>query len=921
MEKYFLIDTDQWVWILKEDKKDYLINCLQQLTADNRITLLVPSILQHEWKSEKKKQIEYLKKIYSSAIDVTTHAGSQVIGPQLHNELVQAERKVEKIDNLLEKGIAIEISNDVKSFTIDRSNSKEAPFHNNPLSYNDCQFYFSAIEYLKQQNQNEVIFVTRNCNDFGKISNKTEELHPDLIVDGIETYYFTDLGRSFAHFNQVLQLSARSGIEEKGRDYNICLIEIRGGNALEQLHKTLLKAREQLEIIPTNILARMIPFRIKHHKGNIAYYSGFAIHTNNDELFDMFDEMVIGEEVRFIDGSKFKNTAENVRMATEIIQMLNANQVFLITSLGTHKEIDIQRTEKINCSCTRCSFGRLQLSNALAQAEVEINSISEMMKSGFVYYQLGFYDKAIKLFYQVYTEAKAKNLHLLRYRAAYNLFWLKHYALFYKNPEMNSIGVIIQAIDLNKEYNGFANASEFDQSVASFFHNTYFHYHYSDDINELADKISNHFEIQLGASYSNNSNYWNLVCTYSEFELFIRGNCLTFSKFSNFSRVFSKYREAVFLSLNLNQYQDVRPVSLNDYNLSHLVLYGNPEGIAKSYHNLSRNLIQYEPDRPNEVFKTTIENFFADSNTFLTLYREKATEWNDFMPAYETILCNILSVLTIVDFDEPFLKKTSQHIFSFLKNNTIRRTNLKYIGWYIQRVRTHLSKDELNDYFKLFVEDKKFHYEDLFYALDLTNGSFKIDSEEDFDKIISNYFERCPKCGNYHSSSLYSIYNILSPNLQKKLGSKIEKKLSEIFDIDMYYNAVLRDIIEYKKLFPYYIELFKPLKEKPRRDPFFGRGEITYPHFNELMNIVFKLNIRLPKKFVTEHMGMSDYYDWLIDMKAFDYSKFNPLWVIQYATIFYLKRIFKVPQVRKKIKEFLRKNYQPTLSKLYASYV
>jgi hypothetical protein len=228
---------------------------------------------------------------------------------------------------------------------------------------------------------------------------------------------------------------------------------------------------------------------------------------------------------------------------------------------------------------------------------------------------------------------------------------------------------------------------------------------------------------------------------------------------------------------------------------------------------------------------------------------------------------------------------------------------------------------DLYNLFTLFVEKETYHQEDLFYSLEFKDSRFQIVNKGDLDKAVTTFLNKCPKCGQFHTSSIYSIYKLLNNELKNILKLKIEIKLENEFDTELYYNSVMQNIIDYKKLFPVYLSNIKPLKSRSKAAPFFSYGEITYHKFNQLINLVYKFNIKLPKTVIAEYRGMSDYYDWLLEIDKFDYKKFNPLWIIQYPTSYYLTRIFKQAQVRKEVKKYLRNNYQPTLAKYYTAYV
>lgn len=90
---------------------------------------------------------------------------------------------------------------------------------------------------------------------------------------------------------------------------------------------------------------------------------------------------------------------------------------------------------------------------------------------------------------------------------------------------------------------------------------------------------------------------------------------------------------------------------------------------------------------------------------------------------------------------------------------------------------------------------------------------------------------------------------------------------------------------------------------------------------NELVNLYFSLDKDLPLALILHYKGSSPYYGWLLDMENFDYKKFKPVWTSLYATRYYLKRIFAVPQVRKAVRDWLKTNTHEMIAKYYALYV
>ena len=88
-----------------------------------------------------------------------------------------------------------------------------------------------------------------------------------------------------------------------------------------------------------------------------------------------------------------------------------------------------------------------------------------------------------------------------------------------------------------------------------------------------------------------------------------------------------------------------------------------------------------------------------------------------------------------------------------------------------------------------------------------------------------------------------------------------------------------------------------------------------------MMNLVFKTKAGLSKHHKDQFKGLTDYYDWLLDMKDFNYNKFKPIWLIQYATKYYLEKAFSVDKVKTAVRKFLKANNHPILALYYSQYV
>jgi hypothetical protein len=90
--------------------------------------------------------------------------------------------------------------------------------------------------------------------------------------------------------------------------------------------------------------------------------------------------------------------------------------------------------------------------------------------------------------------------------------------------------------------------------------------------------------------------------------------------------------------------------------------------------------------------------------------------------------------------------------------------------------------------------------------------------------------------------------------------------------------------------------------------------------FCEILNLAFKYDIDLRDEDHQKYKGFSLYYGWLLDMEAFNYKNFDPLWILEYQTVYYLRKIFRSKKVKDYLVPYLKKSKHERLSELFIEY-
>lgn len=910
----FLLDTNILINLVAEPREELLLDRLKLLAENKKIDLLIPEVLLEEWNNKKKLTIKDItRKFYTS----TQHSNNETLDAQFQDDLSILYEKVRKIDSLIESGIQIPLKSNVKIETVDRSRNRKAPFHGDKTkSINDALIFFSAIDYLEKNKFEELVFVTRDISDYGNPQKKSEAIHPELENPSLNILFFPSLGKCLQVLIQSGKIPYQTENDETIPRYGIKIISQGNKNLLEYLYEVLLECQRKMRFIPPDIFCRIHPFRVTNLKYSYTYYTNYVLHTNNSELINFFKEVDVNK-CKFKSKATYRNTKSNLSKLTYVIEILNRQLIFVISDIVGTEDVQLRPENSGTCKCPRCTYTQLKWRNILSVIAKDV----DLLKKGYVNFELGQFSEALILYHEEYKKAKKEGNKVLSYQLQFMLKWLQHYASFEKNEDVDKILKELEKIDHEKEYFSFANSSKIDQQIAKYFHSEKPLQEPEESIKEIVEKIRDHYNSQLRASYSSNSNCWNLLCEFSVFEEFTIANGMPYTKYSNFERICKDFTEGIFLSHALNEYQVNRLKSFTDHILKTLLRYGNADHMIRLYNNYIKKDIPYQED--DGTFKEVVLNFLGTGNELINQF-EETKKWNGSIQFYK-IYWNLVLLLTLVKFENSFIVSCFDRLFSFLSVLPKReRHKLNHLASFIESKGKILGKISVKKVFNLCLVTPALHNDILFDAFANLNNKQDfalIETEEEFDLFCKFFLDKCEKCDDYHQNIVFTGHSILSNEFKVKFSSILKLRLDEHFDLKVYYFASLFEIIDYRTFFKEYLNLFRPPSKE--RKHFFDHldGEIKFRHLNELMNLVFKNKIRLQKEFIMSLKGISDYYDWLLDMKNFDYNKFNPIWIIQYATTYYLRTIFTHKIIRMKVKDYLKKNYQPTLAFYYTQYV
>lgn len=925
--RYVLIDTNCWVDLLANESQEKNLKSLELCVSKKAIILLVPERLTKEWIRNKNG---YLNKVRES-VNVGIHGFRRDTQKRLKQELKRSEQKAQRINRLLERGKICSETKAVHAEVGDRRSKESAPYHGNPNSDGDAYIYFTATKYCKSKKLPELIFISHDKQAFSHPEEETA-LHPDLYVDGIQLNYFYGIGPGTDSLRKLL--GSKEQRNEENVDFESIFYIFEDNETVplvEKINKALDVYHDQLPFIPTDFLVKVYPFKIIDPKNDYTYHSSFQINTNNNSLAEFFQSVQIdkNDKISFRKLELVTNVKSSKQKVYKILQRLNHNLIFDISAISSNIEADLRLNRENKKETIQEKFNNLDfLSVYHLLKNRPQKDMRETLQQAYLHFQFGYFDVAIQLFDSVYEKARSTHKTILCFIALYNMKRLKSFInSYYVSNDSQTIQIIKKIDRLSiRKFSADHDDEPFIQEVITWIANTDFYHEAFMNLTETVEKIRDHYNLQLKGGFSTNSNYQKLISDYLGIDQFLELNCIIFNSYSNYEELTEKLAEGLFMMHEFSKKQSVRVDTIDYFLLQKMIFYAKRETLVKFYHRYSmKGLAKKDLDEKRSVLKIA-ERFFSDYGKLRELLN-KDEEKNPyfFWEKYYKVAGNLLLIITISKSEED-LTDLARKIMDVLADDFIsKRLEMEHVAEFIREKGKYIQTSVLKKFLVFAIDNDRLHNVSIFNALvkqmRSNHKGLVIKSKTVAKKLQSFFFHECPKCKTFHEPSLLKeIYFLLDEPFKKQVESLVIKKLSKEFNVDLYYFFSMYRIIDYKLFFKEFLDACPPLKNTKPKYNFFGASEATYSRLNQVINLAFEFQINTKEELYPRYKDSSLYYDWLLDMDDFDYSQFDPEWILMYKTEVYFRRIFACQQVRKYLVHWFKRRKHPVLHELIAEY-
>lgn len=926
--KHLLIDTNSWIELYLESVEEKNLEQLLKWQKDGKIRFLLPETLNKELVRQKGIQLDILDKKIKGFSNSTHEETIQ----KLKEAYRVTESKIAKVEAVLSRAIKIKNTKKVHEIVGIKYTQGLPPFHKQN-SHNDAYIYFSTIAYLQKNKINTFVFITRNVKDFGAAENPNENIHPGLLIQGIDVQYFSPVALAVNKLQKELGVDANQE-NTSAADYTEIFYFFENekeDKVIDQVSKALDIYHDQLAYIPTNLLARIFPFKTTNFRHPEAYHSSFQLNSNNDKLMNFFHSFRIGKmnSIHFETDEYKGNEKKGKEKIQEIVKKLNYNLIYDINGIGNNLQSDIRLSHNKECDCVRCTYNRFDIYEAFKLLDSTPQEKDyDTLKQAYMYYQFQQYGISLKLFFAVYENSINNGKHILMFICLTNLKRLSRLISNYGNsadPKAMEIIGFVNKISLRKTRVSIPLSNPFINEVIDWIADDNFHGQALENISNTVEKIRDHYNTQLKGGSSSNSNFDILISQFAELDVFLESNFLVYNNYLEFEKVIDKLLEGLLMTYAFNPHQSTRIVFINDYLLSRIIMFAKTENIIKYYNRFNLTSLKYKKDT------TTKSEIPEHAKTFFLgmdkLYRSddyKSSTQLLFFDKNRRVFNNFLVVLTlakdIYDYDQII-----ESLFPILElKELIMRDEINSLADFISRKGKYISDRLLSKLIKFAVENKQLHEYKIFHALSqqVTKNQKKIliTNRNLFESIKNNFLGTCTLCDHLHTDILMHLIPLLSRSLKSEMQQLLQS-LHNKFNPDIYYKLAIAGIIDYTIELDKFKELcVRPLNKKEGPVHPFVKGEAVLYRLSELLNIYFKNGLSTREDFFKKFKGFSDYYDWIIDPDEFDYKKFNPLWILEYQTHYYLQRIFSSANLKKHLIPFLKIKKHAVLNDLFIQY-
>ncbi|MBB5638913.1 hypothetical protein HDE68_004851 [Pedobacter cryoconitis] len=435
-------------------------------------------------------------------------------------------------------------------------------------------------------------------------------------------------------------------------------------------------------------------------------------------------------------------------------------------------------------------------------------------------------------------------------------------------------------------------------------------------------KLRSEYQSFVRGGSFNTHTYDQLLNGFAQLSSFIGGNRIVYDRFGEFSLQMDEFTEGIFIALALRETNSYVISAFNDYHIQRLIFDGEHK-ITWRYFN--KYLFKSIPYRENDgKFFGMISNLLIHHHLVNDAYKAYSpNEGSYWRNRYPEIFANCLCLAAMIEMKDSRAETISREIMDcYAKADLPNPDAYIQVNSFFSSKRSQLSTVLLTELIIFFLQFKDMYLEKRLgiFTAELKTRKLTISLPAPQRKQLFKYAFGEDRDDLRYFNTLAFFHPVADNSLKKEIEKSITAQLRTKFDSYHYYYAVITNTLPFQgsEFLDKFIEATYPDPTKYSfRNTFYGPQDNEYPLFDMFFNLCFKFGLQ-PREITEKKMeGFGDYYDWLLNLGEFDYSKFKITWLGLYPTKFYLKEFAKPLALRKIIEKYLRNNRDLQVERLY----
>lgn len=719
-------------------------------------------------------------------------------------------------------------------------------------------------------------------------------------------------------------------------------------NIVSKMYESL-KRFDEVFSIPPAFLSNLYPFSIsKSYEKNYEYYN---LASSNEDVsqffFDYFDAETKEINDSFFSDNNVTEAKETIKQQLDyVLHKLGFSLIFNTTRhqitddhySASEEKKNIIQSKKIenNCNCLLCVFKKFDFSELFLQLKtsniIETSNLRDDLLLAYTNYKVGNFIAAYNQFEEIANKSWQIGKYVTYFICKTNQKYLRNLIKAHEgslnnknNDYVDTVIRKIDEIDLDKLLYEIPQLNKDIYELLKIIRDDTVLTNVNKEINLFSEKIIDTYKLYKkdGAAFGQ-SYYAYALLELSKAHTFYTYNCILSDVFDNFLKTINKGIASVFISYATDDEYTGKIREFSSKLLELIVFYSDPVFLNDIFREYKIKKIEIEEEEIRDFLKF-VNNLFSSFYTdgfFDIIPTTETTENNFFFKQnIDKYICNILCLLSRLDLQKENSKELITNFLNFLyiNNSFINYSDLKHVNRFIA-TNSHL-----------------FDYPQFIKLLELAANSEILLSDEDYIRILCGALEKYFPNEVLQSENLANIiiqksitplkgratnrfiflFKISNSESKNKIQNATRELLNAQFNPDLFFEGVRINIIDFDE---YKTEITETIEKNISNDIKWKNDEpkLTSFHAYNLASNIYDLKIPFETFNLPENTPQ--YWKFVFNPLAFDYSKFNPMWLLTIHNKHIMEVFSNIPEIKTSLENSLKNKYHEELSNIYAKF-